>query len=162
MTAVQNWKVVSSEQRNFHGYKVLSEYTENHHRVLRTSKGRFSQAAHFSGILSILENQLIFYISSGFQEAKALCIAESALNNSAPTAFCANWEHPMDHIGNIWGTRQNKSMPSFPHCMFGCLAGCMQIIFLKLFCHSVWPELVIPLPKRVVTYLPNNTQSYFY
>jgi hypothetical protein len=70
---------------------------------------------HFSpGILSILENQLMFYISSGFQETKALRIAESALNNSAPTTFCANWEHPRYHIGNICGIRQKKSMPPPP------------------------------------------------
>jgi hypothetical protein len=98
-----NLESCSSEQRNFHGYKAPSEYTENHNSVLHTSKGRFSQAAHFSGILSILENQLIFYISSGFQETNALCIAESALNNSAPTTFCANWEHPRDtRMENSW------------------------------------------------------------
>jgi hypothetical protein len=130
MTAVQNWKVFSSEQRNFHGYKVPSEYTENHNCVLRTPKGRFSQAAHFSGILSILENQLIFYISSGFQEAKALCIAESALNNSPPTAFCANWEHPMDHIGNIWGTCQKKIYALLPHCIPKSMLTTIDVITL--------------------------------
>ncbi len=35
-----------------------------------------------------------FYRSPGFQETKALCVAESDLNNSAPTTSCVScyWE----------------------------------------------------------------------
>ncbi len=83
-----------------------------------------------------------FYRSPGFQETKALCIAESDLNNSAPTTSCVNccWDHNIGtHYEHLETQKIQKSIfPPHPnkntspsHCMFSSLMDCMQIQFLN-------------------------------
>jgi hypothetical protein len=92
--------------------------------------------------MDLLENMLISTESPGFLETKALHIAESDLNNSAPTTSRVNcsWEHDRGTHYELLETQKNKKSTFTPHphkntnpshCMFSSLMDCMQIQFLN-------------------------------
>ncbi len=142
----------SSQQRNFHGYKVPSEYTENHSSVLHTLKGRFgAQIQSGCTLLRHLGKPVDFFRNFWFPGNQSTLYSNLPSKNSAPTTFCANWEHPRDHIGNIW----EKICPPPLHVQLSHWLHANYIS--ENICHYFWPQLVILLPKRAVTYLSINT-----
>jgi len=118
----------SSQQRNFHGYKVPSEYTENHSSVLHTSKGRFgAQIQSGCTLLRHLGKPVDFLHNFWFPGN------QSTLYSNLPSIILhLLLSVPIGNtLGITLGTSGKKSV--LPHCMFSCLIGCMQIIFLKIF-----------------------------